>query len=402
MTFANPLGFALLGLAIPVLLVHILRPRRQSVTVSSVFLWRNIERPVSSAQPWQKLRWSALLLAQLLAVALLATIVAKPVRLGAAGLADHTVFIIDASASMAAADGSPDRLHAATERAIDLRKQLPAAGEASIVVAGERPRVILTSSDDPEAFASALRSIEPSEVHPDFPGAFILAESLDTATADIQYLFVSDGGLSSEEAKLLPPNARYERVGESNTNRAISRLVVETRGSGLHARVTIVNAGGPQTTQTLSVDVDGQRAASQSVKVPKSSTIDVEVDLPLGDLVVARLEGGDLLRSDDEAFAVAGRRPAIKVLLVGDQLFWKELLTSIPGITVDATDAGNTAVPNGDGYDVVVYNGVDVPADVKAPFIAVAPPRGIPGVDVVGVVENPAVTLLESTDAAAQ
>ena len=394
MTFVNPIGFALLGLALPVLVLHILRPRRLAVTVSSIFLWRNIERPVSAAQPWQKLRFSALLLAQLLAVALLALVVAKPVRLGAAGLAQNTVFIIDASASMAATDGSPDRIHAAAQRAIALRKQMPANGEASIVVAGERPRVILTSSDDPEAFASALRTIEPTQVHPDFAGAFLLAESLDAAAAEIQYLFFSDGGLTEEETKLLPPNTRYERLGEANTNRAISRLTVETRGSGLHARVSIANTGGPESTQALSIDVDGRQAASQTVRVPKSSTIDVEIDLPLGDLVVARLAGGDLLRSDDEAFAVAGRRPELKVLLVGDQLFWKELLTSIPGITVDAVEVAT----NGDGYDLVVYNRIDVPPDVAAPFIAVAPPAGVPGVEVTGVVENPTITLLQSSD----
>ena len=47
MSLANPAGLALIGLAIPVVLLHILRPRRQAVTVSSTFLWRAIERPVS-------------------------------------------------------------------------------------------------------------------------------------------------------------------------------------------------------------------------------------------------------------------------------------------------------------------------------------------------------------------
>ena len=46
-SLANPAGLALLGLAVPVVLLHILRPRRQAVTVSSTFLWRAIERPVS-------------------------------------------------------------------------------------------------------------------------------------------------------------------------------------------------------------------------------------------------------------------------------------------------------------------------------------------------------------------
>ncbi len=113
----NPAGLWLLALAIPVILVHILRPRRTPVTVSSVLLWRQMERPVSAASPWQRLQWSMLLVAQLLAVALLALAVAGPSSTHAAALAEHTVFIIDASGSMAATDGSPDRLADAKERA---------------------------------------------------------------------------------------------------------------------------------------------------------------------------------------------------------------------------------------------------------------------------------------------
>ena len=60
---------------------------------------------VSAAEPWQKLRWSILLLLQLLVVALFALALARPAAVETAALADHTVFIVDASASMAAISG---------------------------------------------------------------------------------------------------------------------------------------------------------------------------------------------------------------------------------------------------------------------------------------------------------
>ena len=125
MRFANPAGLALLGLAIPVILTHILRPRRLPVTVSSTMLWRKLERPVAAAKPWQKLRWSLLLLAQLLAVTGLALAVARPQRVEASPLPQHTVFIIDASGSMAATDGSPDRLADAVDRAARPARRAP-------------------------------------------------------------------------------------------------------------------------------------------------------------------------------------------------------------------------------------------------------------------------------------
>ncbi|CAN5459664.1 hypothetical protein BH10ACT2_BH10ACT2_04060 [soil metagenome] len=403
MTLANPIGLALLGLVVPIVLLHILRPRRQSVTVSSTFLWRALERPVSSASPWQKLRWSALLIAQLLAVLLLALAVARPVRLDAAELSEHTVFIIDASGSMSALDGNPDRLHTAIDRAIALRDQLPSGGIASIVIASDHPRVVLTASDDKDQFGSALRTVETTAGHPDFAGAFSLAESLDTSSAEIGFVLISDGGLNDDEEKLLPPNTRYERVGDANTNRGIVRIDVEPRGSGLHARVTVRNFGDSGVTQTVRLDVDGATASEQAVNIgPRSSTV-VEADLPPGQRVEAYLDASlsatDLLPADDVGVAVGASRPDLKVLIAGDARFWKELFSSMTGVETSVMEVAAGAVgPDGDGYDIVVYAGVAVPAEPKAPFIAVASPGGVEGVTSIGVVERPAVTLLRSDD----
>jgi len=419
-SFANPWGLALLGLAIPVVLTHVLRPRRQPVTVSSTLLWRRLDRPVAAATPWQRLRWSLLLLAQLLAVVGLAAAVARPERTVASPLAEHTVFIVDASASMSATDGAPDRLAAAVERAKDLRGELPAGGRASVVIAGDSPRVTLTASPDRSDFDRALRTIDASSGRPDFADAFSLAESLDTGAMPIGYVLLTDGGLDAAEAAQLPPGTRVERVGTDATNRAITRLVVDQRSTGLHARVTVRNLGGAEATQAVRVDVDGVTAGTSEVTVAAGESIDVEFDLPDGDVVEAFLEGGDLLRLDDHAVAVARQASEVRVLLAGDPLFWDQLLGSLPGVTVEHADDSRSAA----GYDLAIYSGVDVPADPGAPFVAVAPPHGLPGdtgddgdddpvtaaggpetgvpetgVSVTGTAERPAVTLVRTDDA---
>src|SRR5687767_5271062 len=187
MTFANPAALGLLALAIPILLLHVLRPRSEQHTVSSTFLWRNVARPVSAARPWQRLRPSVLLFLQLLAVAILALAVADPSRVTTTPLAQHTVFILDASGSMAARDGDPNRLESAKDRAVELRDELPEGGIASVVVVDDRPRVVLTASPDPDAFAAALTPLEPTAGRADWAGAFLLAESLETAGADVGF-----------------------------------------------------------------------------------------------------------------------------------------------------------------------------------------------------------------------
>jgi len=160
MTFANPAGLLLLGLVIPVLLLHILKPQRDSVDVSSVYLWQGLAAPVSAARPWQRLRPSLLLLLQLLVVVGLALTVARPVRLTDALVAEHTVFIIDASGSMAAKDGDPDRLASAIKEAKSLRDEVPDGGLASVVVASARSdvlRVLLLDSRVPTGVDAAVK-----------------------------------------------------------------------------------------------------------------------------------------------------------------------------------------------------------------------------------------------------
>ena len=64
--FANPAGLWLAALALPIVAMHILRPRRIQQTVAAVFLWRKVNRPVSAAKPWQRLQPSWLLAAKYL------------------------------------------------------------------------------------------------------------------------------------------------------------------------------------------------------------------------------------------------------------------------------------------------------------------------------------------------
>jgi Mg-chelatase subunit ChlD/uncharacterized membrane protein len=392
---ANPAGLFLLALAIPIILLHILRPRRQQQEVSSTFLWRSVAQPVSAASPWQRLRPSVLLALQLLAVALLALTAARPVRVEPAGLAEHTVFIIDASGSMAAKDGSPDRLAAAKAEARRLHGRLPASGIASIVVASDRPTVALTASADTQAFDEALGPIKVTAGTADWADAFLLAESLETTDAQIGFEIVSDGGLTDADQRLIPPGSHYTRVGERSTNRAITKLTVEPRGSGLHARATVANTGGGDATQQIRFDVDGKTATEQQVSLPAGSVFDVDVDLPAGDRVEAFLQGDDLLDADDHAFAVAARRRPLEVLLAGPaDPFLETLLGAVDGVTVERVASSVTAA----GYDLAIYDRVDVPVDPQAPFLAIAPPSGAPGIVVSGSVERPAVTLVQPDD----
>lgn len=413
MTFANPAGLLLLGLVVPVLLLHVLKPQRDSVDVSSVYLWKGLAAPVSAARPWQRLRPSLLLLLQLLVVVGLALAVARPVRLTQSLVAEHTVFIIDASGSMAARDGDPDRLADALDEARRLRSELPDGGLASVVVAAARPDVLLTASTDRQAFDDALDEIGTTPGGADFADAFSLAEGLETPGAEVGFVLVSDGGLTDAEQRLMPPASVYRMVGDESANRAITRLTVEPRGTGLFAVVALRNSGEDEATQTLRVDVDGRTRFEDEVTLEGRGAQEVTIpDLPAGDRIEAFLEGEDLLDADDHAYAVAARPASIDVTVVvpeavpdedveGADPILDALLQSMEGVEATWVKAGQETGPGAPAPtapDLIIYDQSPVPAVPPAPFWAIAPPGGAPGVTVTGEVEAPVLTSLHPDD----
>ena len=393
MTFAAPWGLALTGLALPVLAMHMLKPRRRPVAVASVYLWRTARRNVSSASPWQRLRVSPLLVAQLAAVVLFAVVVAEPRVSADVALSRHTVFIVDASGSMLTLDGPDgvDRLAEARSEARRLRGEFADDGVASIVVAGIRPQVVLSASSDRDAFDAALDGIEAAPGHGDPVGAFRLAESLDREDADVGFVFLSDGGLNTAEQNALPAGTRYARVGRTSENRAVAALSLEARPNGLVAHATMQNTGPSPAAVTVRFEVDGVTSADVPVQIPAGATAPLDVDLAPGERVEAVIDQADAYEPDDRALAVAQPPRRVSVLLAGEASpFLRALLASIPGASVEE----QPGAPSGAGFDVVVYNGVDPPSVPAVPFLAIAPPTGAPGVRVLGTVDAPVLSLV--------
>ncbi|MDE0268672.1 MAG: VWA domain-containing protein [Acidimicrobiaceae bacterium] len=403
MRFLNPMGLWWATLAIPVLLLYILKPKRPPRVVSSIFLWTPLERPITAAKPFRMIRPSWLLFLQLLAVALLTIAIANPVLVSPASLAEHTVFLIDGSGSMLAQDGTPDRLADAKARAREVRRELPTGGIASVIEVGPRPRVMLSSSPDINAFDEAVEVTSATTGRADFAAAFALAEGLETPNSPIGFVLVSDGGLTEEEQRLLPAGTTYEQVGSDADNRAIVGLDVEALPNELYVAVTLANRGRSATTQTLRLDVDGRTRERVELDFSVGRTFVYETTLTVGDRVDAYLEGEDLLAADNYRTAVSWRRQPIRVRLVGNSdLFIDALLSAVDGIKL---------VQDGDseGPDLIIYNQSAVPAEPSTPFLAIRPPGGVlttpgavPAVSVVGEVTLPALTLFRSDDSLLQ
>ena len=387
MTLLLPAGLLAVALAAPIIVLHMLTPRRPPTPVSSLLHWDGLRHSITAAEPWQKLRWSLLLFLQLLVVLLFAFILARPASVETAQLAEHTVFILDASGSMAAIDGEPDRLGEAVAQAKVLRIEIPDGGIASLVVANDRPTVLLEHSEDADEFERAIDTIRTTGGGANYEAAFALAESLVTADRPTGFVLLSDGRLDDIEQRLAPLGTRFVPIGRTDTNRSITDLSVTAGPGGLQARVTVESTGGPDATQTLRLDVDGVTVLSEQITIRRGEVFEETYELPSGTRVAAFLDGEDLLAYDNQRYVGAPVLGSLKARVYGESTFFvDELLAAIPDVDTDVAIV--------EDVDFEIFVGVPVPEDQDGPYIAIDVPGGVPGIVPVGRVSTPVPTLL--------
>src|SRR6185436_15784114 len=115
MSFLAPLALLAGLLALPIILLYMLKLRRREVQVSSTLLWQMVLRDREANSPWQRLRRNLLLLLQLLLLAALALALARPFYPIPTIATGTLVVLLDGSASMNATDvlGADSRFEAA-------------------------------------------------------------------------------------------------------------------------------------------------------------------------------------------------------------------------------------------------------------------------------------------------
>ncbi len=407
MTFIAPFALGLAALAAPIVILYMLRSRRARRPVSSTMLWDVGRRSVSANAPWQPLRFSWLLLLQLLALALVVLAVARPARPTAVPLGDHTVLIIDTSASMQADDGGRNRLESAKRQALKSVGQLSPGKRMSVVEAGPRARVVLSGSTDRRAIVEAISSLRPTDGPTDAGGAFALGSSLETPDTPTVLHFYSDGGVRPEDRDA-PGSLVHIPIGSPAGNVAIGRLSVAPKGAGWDVFVRIVNAGSARVDAALVLEVDGGEVARESVRLDPQGARDTTMSISRtgGGRLTARLENvraapgtvGDArtalvngLAVDDTASATLDRGSGLRVLLMTPgNVFLESLLRSIPGSEVSVGEA----VAPARGFTLAIYDRVTPPDTLEAPSLVIAASKA-PGLTVTGSVEKPVVDFLQ-------
>ena len=408
MPFTSPL--ALLGLLfVPaVLAMYLLKLRRDEAVVPSTLLWTRLVADVEANAPWQRLRRSLLLLLQLLLVAILALLAARPFLERPAGLSRDVVLVLDTSASMAATDVTPSRLEAAKSAALDALRDLPTGGKVSLIAADRTARIVVNETTDLGRVRQALATIQPSSTSGNLGDALELAGKLAARSGDAQILVATDGALATPATGTIDAPIKVLAVGRSHKNQAIVALAVRTAPSAVTRSVFISIANLDLEYAQRRIELRGPDGLLEvrDVQLDPQARADVVIDdvpADIGTLEV-RLVGADPnvtaapddLAIDDRAWAIVPPDQRRLVLLVGEgDPYLETALSYLPNVELygvtPAEYGPKTERQDGRPWDLVIFENT-LPATLpKTPTLAIAPSGSSALGQVTGTMKDPGI-----------
>ncbi|MYE26984.1 MAG: VWA domain-containing protein [Chloroflexi bacterium] len=368
MSFLAPAAFAALAIAIPILLLYMLRLRRREVLISSTFLWRQVVQDTEANTPWQRLRRNLLLFLQLLILLLLALALARPFIIVPTISAGKVALLVDASASMTATDIAGDtRFAAAKDQARQIVNSMNPQDIISLIRVGDVPEPLTSYTADKNELRRALANMAVSEGRADWDTALTLAAAGAAGAQDFSIVMISDGGLGDTAG--LPaniPQPIYLPVGESASNVGITALATRALAGQppqLFAQVT--NYGAEPADISLVIRLDEVLRLSRSGTIPPRSQLPIPFDEPIAEpfeTLSATLtfdsDAEDYLELDNRAWTVRNQAKTRRVFYVsqGDNLFLEQALRSLPGVQTFRGNAENRGLP-AEPFDLYVFDG---------------------------------------------
>ena len=369
MQFLTPIGFALSALAIPILLLYMLKLRRKQTQVSSTLLWEKLLRDKQANAPWQKLKRNLLLFLQLLILAALVFALARPALQTKVVASGSVIVMLDASASMNATDVTPTRFEEARKSVLTLINGLTSDSSMTLILIASTPQTLIASETDKSLLKAALSKAQVTEGSADWGAAFALAAGATRNSSASTVVIISDGGLPESGLPSLPSDVRYIPIGQADDNLAISALALRPSKGKPQLFAEVTNYSGVDRKVLLSLYLGNDLFDARRLEIPANSKKSVSLEnLPNATGIYkahisdpAKVNAPlDSLSLDDTAFAIYQSSSARRALLVSKgNLFLEQLLASLPDIQpfrALPTADGTLQIPN-EPFDLYIFDG---------------------------------------------
>lgn len=227
----NPAGLWMLGALVPLIVLYILKIKRQRLRVPSTWLWAAAQRDLLAKSPFKRLIPQIPLFLQILAIILLALALSRPATRSDAIAGDHLALVIDTSASMSALDESGKRrIEVAREAAGDVVDALGPGADAMVLEAGRDARIASPLERDRRRLKAAIDLLDATDVEGDLGAAVALAvDRLRQLGGQSRVVVFTDGALAKPESlRSVGMPLEVVRVGSPIDNVGIVRVDVRS------------------------------------------------------------------------------------------------------------------------------------------------------------------------------
>ncbi len=393
MNLLDPLGLLGLTALIPVIALYFLKLKREERTVPSTLLWKKVIEDMQVNAPFQRLKYSLLLILQILLIGLFGFALARPyLNLGSVP-GKKTVLLIDTSASMATRDAGNDkkqsRLDAAIHDARTKIEDLRQGDEMALFAFDRETRQLSKFTSDRSMLKQMLDSLHTRDLGTRGDEAFESALATIQGKDNVEVLVLSDGcfelALDKERAEAAKGNTedtkaslpdrlksfRFVAYGGVSDNVGITQMNARTRtvkkkgGSAEEVEtvlfVTVENFAPVPREIVLSISTESVQFPSKVVqlkaRVTRAETATAEpgkemlmdnarseeiFKLPTGTtgVVTAKIiSPKDSFPNDDVASVVIDDTESISLLLVSEgNYFLEKAFASMRGLTVKKVD----------------------------------------------------------------
>lgn len=348
MSLLSPLSLLWAGLLAPLVVLYILKRRRQPREIGSTLLWELALRDLRAERPWKKLVPQIALALQALAILAGALALARPAGAGRVPAGARFAVVIDTSASMAARAGThtaDTRFARAIRAARDLARSLPPGGEMMLVEAGANAAVVAPPTRDASALERALSTLRVRGGGADLEAAVsVAAERMRGAPVGSRIVLFTDAATSGELAldgrSVVVEVRRVGEAGPSSDNTGIVAVDVRPRAEAsapdradVFVRVARFARMPVELYVTASVEGRGVVASrrvtvrpdtQESVVVPAELPPDASGRAPIVRVELTLVNGeagegtGDALPLDDVAVAPSPGARRLSVFVVGE------------------------------------------------------------------------------------
>lgn len=221
----------MLGALVPLVVLYILKVKRERLQVSSTWLWATAQRDLLASSPFKRFVAQIPFILQALALILLSFALARPASRSDRIAGDHIAIVIDTSASMSAVDPSgKTRIDMAKQAASDIVDALGPGTDALIIDASRDPRIASPLERDRRRLKAAIDVLDAGHVQGDLQAAVALASDRMRQLGGASRLVVlTDGALATPDAlRNVNLPLQVVRVGSAVENAAIVRFDVRS------------------------------------------------------------------------------------------------------------------------------------------------------------------------------